>query len=368
MMLFFYRKDTAVDVGHCKNMFFLFTAFFGVIVFGIKSAKPIDYLLTLPFVLLGFFNMWHLGSYTGLIQWLSITAGAILFLQSKGFDQKLIKKYLSLICVAASASILLGYFKIDFYDIIGTPNYPSKGKGLIKGKTYEMQYFHGLLGGIGHTAILAALTASISGPIVFVIGLLATFKVAAMGTMTPLLGLCAGLLARVLNTRAKVLIFIPILIGTMSGMYLTQPLIPKAIDSEISQLNTSARQNIWKGAIYSALKKPIIGRGPGYFADMMKMYYTKKMKRGEKAPLWRQVHNDFIETFLAFGLVGLILLGYVLFKAFKNLNHNREIVSGVATLCVIALTWFPIHIAIVSPIAIILLSLSQLKHEERSLL
>ena len=236
--LFYFQQDSGITVEHAKNMLFLFAAFTSIILFGTRAARPKDFALCLPFIILGFFNLWHAGSYAGIFQWLNVMAGSILFLQAKDLDFNIIKKYIVFVGILASVSILMGYIKTDYYDLVSNVHYLAADGTLVKGKTLEMQHFHGLLNGIGHTGALIALCASLAGSLGIGLASIALLKIADLNTITPLIALVVALFVRFADSFKSTLVIMTVLIITLGLTIKLSPQVKTKIQAEIRQRKT----------------------------------------------------------------------------------------------------------------------------------
>lgn len=345
VMLFFYRDVPNVLIAEMKCRLFVAGTFVALILFGIPYTRYVHPAISL--IVFSFLGLWSIGSEAGFNQLLYMSCGLVLFLQALKFDESIIKKYLVWLGIAASASILLGYAHIDWYDLTSSRGTAYKsGAMYLQGKQSEEQRFFGLLGNTARSAMLPALLAPISGPIGIIIGLAACIKTAALGSVTPLAALLAGLAIRLrVFTLACVL--------TLGGVLLFKGRV-------IQEFNGSANERLetYTNVLSGVLDRPLLGHGLGYFNDA-----SKRKHLVDRAPYWRQVHNDFLEGVFALGLLGFAPIVYVFGRALRN--AKRELFGALISLSILALLWFPIHVIIVSQVAIIILAISQNKGEKQ---
>jgi len=358
--VFYFRNDRGVAISHAKNMLFLFTSFGSAIIFGIKDVSLRLRILIAVILSLSFFNMWNVGSFVGIFKFVNISAGAILYIQAKRFNFNTVKRYVALIGTLAGASILLGYLKIDYYDIVTNTYYMSGGK--LQRKTEWVQNFHGLLNGVGHTGLLAALGTVIGGWFSILIGILATLKIASIGTVTPFLALSGGLGWRVITSKGlrcrEILICWILITGGLAYQANNQD-INNVVKREVKQMDESIRWKLWK-EVWRASEQDKFkwkGRGLGFFHDAMRHKERALGARGVKFIPWNTPHNSFLGVKYAFGYIGLGLFLMVLIRALV-ISFGSVYSGGVIVFIISACTWFPLHVEILGPIAIIILSIS----------
>ncbi|MBD3638452.1 MAG: O-antigen ligase family protein [Crocinitomicaceae bacterium] len=97
--------------------------------------------------------------------------------------------------------------------------------------------------------------------------------------------------------------------------------------------STSLRIAVWETARDKFMEQPIIGYGPGDVKDVLHAEYVERELR--KAPeLNLNAHNQFLETGLGLGVIGLILLGLILVYPIVKYrkNHLFGAAIGLVTL------------------------------------
>ena len=119
--------------------------------------------------------------------------------------------------------------------------------------------------------------------------------------LTLLLGLL-GLLRMPFSQRLKIALVTAILVTGLAGFFLRH-----AVFFKKGATSVSARFDYWRAAIQTAKDKPLLGVGPGAFAQAY-----QKIKRPE-SEMARLVHNDYLEQACDSGLVGF--LAYAVFIA-----------------------------------------------------
>ena len=120
----------------------------------------------------------------------------------------------------------------------------------------------------------------------------------------------------------------------------------------------SSRYPAWINTIELIKDNPIIGVGVGQWPQAYPLYYDRVMKDvifNEKVRL-RRLHNDYLEVFANFGLIGLLILLSFLFLVIKlifgiliNHSHMYRIQTlglsmGLVGFCVVAIFSFPVKV------------------------
>ena len=128
----------------------------------------------------------------------------------------------------------------------------------------------------------------------------------------------------------------------------------KKIDIE----GVSSRFPAWVNTIEMIKEHPIIGVGVGQWPESYPLYYDRIMKDNffnEKVRLER-LHNDYLEIFANFGLVGYVLLLWLVYlvvirawRVLINTSHkNRLLVLGLSLglvgFSVVSLVSFPVRV------------------------
>jgi O-antigen ligase len=126
----------------------------------------------------------------------------------------------------------------------------------------------------------------------------------------------------------------------------------------ISIESGSSRFPAWINTIELIKDNPIIGVGVGQWPQIYPLYYDRVMKDvifNEKVRLGK-LHNDYLEIFANFGLIGfLILLSFLflvvklIFEILINRNHMFRIQTlglsmGLVGFCVVATFSFPVRV------------------------
>lgn len=143
------------------------------------------------------------------------------------------------------------------------------------------------------------------------------------------------------------------------------------------------RFNMWKTVLRDAVKKPVMGWGPDSFRsitpDKQFMYwknnrtletsqidvrdtieysqtkqyslekYGKFLKTGDSLNPWDNPHNEYIQLFYEFGIIGVVLLGFLSFDIFKRFDINNvellPVFGFFIGLAIMSIGQFPLHLA-----------------------
>lgn len=122
-------------------------------------------------------------------------------------------------------------------------------------------------------------------------------------------------------------ISVALFVGSL-GVYLFKSLL----------LGMHDRLDVWQRFMTFWFNTPrfvAIGSGPGTFM------WLSLMIDNFKAPMWLQLHSDFLQITFELGLVGLSLCLVVLYQAIKKSLKNPTILAGVFGTIAFSLTYHP---------------------------
>lgn len=143
------------------------------------------------------------------------------------------------------------------------------------------------------------------------------------------------------------------------------------------------RFNMWKTTLRDAVKKPVIGWGPDSFRcmtpdkpfmywknnrsletsridvkDTIEFSHTNKydldkykdfIKPGDSLNPWDNPHNEYIQLFYEFGIVGVLIFGFLvhdMIKRFDSFNpHLVSIMGFFISVAIMSIGQFPFHLA-----------------------
>jgi len=89
----------------------------------------------------------------------------------------------------------------------------------------------------------------------------------------------------------------------------------------------------------------LIGRGLGYFYDQFPRTFTRH------GQAFQQAHNEFLEIYIAFGLIGVVLFLYTLRPVFKH--KDPVLIAGILASLINMVGHFTLHVAGTALVAII---------------
>lgn len=143
------------------------------------------------------------------------------------------------------------------------------------------------------------------------------------------------------------------------------------------------RFNMWKVVLQDAVRKPVLGWGPDSFRcvtpdkqfmymknvrttetfrldvrDVIEYEHTHKydmkkygqfMQDGDTLDPWDNPHNEYIQLFVEFGIVGVILLGFLIADVIKRFNSYNiwliPLAGFLIALSIVSIGQFPLHLA-----------------------
>ena len=136
------------------------------------------------------------------------------------------------------------------------------------------------------------------------------------------------LLSSVVLSFLAVFIFLPQALNRIKDMKQT-------LQSNEQTLNTtSSRIAIWKHAISIIKDSPIIGYGTGDVNDVLQKTYNAENEQDMKDRKFN-AHNQYLQTTLAVGVLGLILLVIPFIFLFINSYHQKTIVPQLFVLIIL---------------------------------
>ncbi len=110
--------------------------------------------------------------------------------------------------------------------------------------------------------------------------------------------------------------------------------------------HTSFRMPIWKLTLHESIHTPILGHGfDGFYRNFPRYLQEKTEARSFYLP-FAHTHNEYLQVFYDYGLVGLILLGWIVIPKLRRKPQNqRELVykSAMIALSVSAIAFFPMQ-------------------------
>lgn len=160
--------------------------------------------------------------------------------------------------------------------------------------------------------------------------------VALTGSSMGIGALLAGLLYVVWRFQPR-LGYIAGALGVVSllGVYIANP--------RTELFNFNGRLWVWPRAMEGIASSPILGHGPGSFLELRDMWGLGKDSAGLN---WDQLHQEYLQTWIETGLVGLLLVLFGLYYTMRICQKLNPIYGAwVLVLAVNSLANFPMHIA-----------------------
>lgn len=311
-----------------RDLFMLFASVLALFLFGCKANKKIVYPVA-GILLVGIFNqayytkiaMFDHTSYFAVYQSCMFIAGLICLAQFSSMKVNL-AKYISISGLIASIYMFLDFFDIDliryYCELMG---FVAKNSNQVEG---------------------ALLNKNLSGAYI-AMTIPAIIEKKKYWYLVPVFGailLCDSTIP--IYTAVASCFFILVKNSYMRALFLSP--IPAAyflMEHTKGGLD-SARFLIWESAL-NVYHSSFFGEGLGWVSG-----YFNKVKRPLGSTGVAQLHNEFLELYMSFGVVGIAALAYVLFLSFRSNNIVAK--SGVFALLANSMGNFPMHI---SPIALI---------------
>lgn len=326
-----------------KNFIFLISGSVSILLFGVSKMDKGLFLSVLPLILLGVFNQHQfLAGRPFFLLLFMLTGFGVLFQFIERWDADLdhvIKTALGLACLLQCAWVALNYSGFEPYEMItGT-----RKVFLKTGKPIDIVPIEGSLCHWMYTASFIVMTAPFALYIsrwLIIPCLVAAFMLpsgippVAIVCMTYFALLCRYYKTRTFWVSSALLLVVALFFIKPTGV-----------------LEPSERIVIWKTVVTDFVKNPFIGHGLGYFGDFFARAYQGKFIERHIHP-----HNSFIGIYSAFGLIGLSLLIYWIYRALISWKKDFYAALSIVGFVVAALFGFPLHMASLSLVAIIALA------------
>lgn len=122
-----------------------------------------------------------------------------------------------------------------------------------------------------------------------------------------------------------------------------------------SLLESMGRIKVWTLAIWQTMKWPywLIGRGFGSFSDRA---ISNTLKYSERES-FVHVHNDGIQLFYEFGIIGVLAFGFFLWNIVPSMHLGNPLTGSAVAIAVASCFTFVHHIGPVAVTSLIILSL-----------
>ncbi len=292
-----------------KDLFFIFLVWLGLILFGIGKAKPLLIVYCAIVSILAFFHQHAINSANVILQWMAINTALLLILahSTRPMSRTFFLNALSALGIVLSVWVILNRAGFDPYEFI----LPVFGQEFVAFKPDKLslialeETLRVPMGPLFNTGLTSAVIASCSIAMFrkrwvwfLPFALVALFFCKSVAAFA---GLVAGAFFLLYRWRKKILYGIPLL--ALPFLFLSR--------DDVADLD--GRIPVWMNIAewFKDLPSILLGRGVGYFPDFYNESYPSEV-------LFLQAHNEYLEWYICFGLIGLIstlaLCLYVLIK------------------------------------------------------
>lgn len=328
-----------------KDIFFLFCVIVSLFVFGMKghNKKYLSF-TTLFLIVLGFINQDNYGSIATYFQFTMMSAGLILLNQlvsnASLNDITQIKKSFAISCIIQSVLIVVSYFGADLYKSVLEIFFHIKSIKMHRSVGFDYNSIG--LGSLGNRNVSGAFVAStipflFSGKFKLFLPLCLSALFITSSSMPLVSVLCGGMLLVYLRAPRKVFPF-----------FLAVPALFYYLAFHTEYFNPGARIALWKMVIdHTTWRNVIFGSGLGYVFDNYKLFSWKWYK-------FYQLHNEYLELFVAYGLAGCAVIGGFFYN-YRNkfINGDKQLLACAAIVMANAFGFFNFHISSTALIGII---------------
>lgn len=341
---FFTNSNDLFDVRQGRAVFFIFSVFIGLFIYGIKWEKlSSKYFLLAIMPLIAIFKMPIILERSTIFQLLCFIAGILLLFQvmTNQIELKILERMLAFTCILQSTWIIVNWFDFDFMQLIA-PGYVRTG-------------ITGGVGNQGFTGGLICMTLPFLfkrkwySPILIFIALLSIYVIHLHHTDTPIalafFCLLSMLFFWIIDSKIKNTIIQWILFIFSSSMMIHY------VDN--------VRWQGWRHALL--LTNSWYGRGLGWIP----LYFENVLVfvSHNREYCFRELHNEYLEAIIVFGPFALILFYFVLKAVLRpNKKLRNYWVSAMITM-LYSISWHPFHLGTLSIVGILVFGVL-LKNQE----
>ena|SRR3990167_2069046 len=344
---YYMRVTTPLETRLSKDFFFTGMIFFSLILFGMDSSRIPKIPSVIFFIIsfLSFFNQYDQYSFRVINHWLFLNAGMILFLQASSLINentiKIVLNFMAVSLLIQSAWITANYFNIEPYRHL-LPHIIPDVKFLDPGTMTEIPKDRAArIAGSLHNSNLAGWFLAMGTPcllrkwwhlglIPVVIATLITDCAAGIISLLGILFIYA--LSFKLSIKKSALIFSSLFLVAGGTLVSVKPQ---------KFLSDNERYHIW-GKSYEWVKKDLKkGVGLGLYGDYFAFTHQKEIKQH-----FTQAHNEYLETLIAFGYIGLSMLAALGIHVWIILDQSKIIpFLGIVAGAINSIVGFPFHIS-----------------------
>lgn len=356
----YFRIYNGADVRFGQDTLFMALVYLSVILFGYQE-NPLKRfkLIIIPMGVLSiysFFRQYLPTSDAVLYQFFCLNAGFMLLSQflgnSRQINKRVIYNAMAIACIIQSVWLILNSFGIDPYQIYFDICYPGRFTKLYMGEGTAVPFTGhetDIIGSIGNRTISGVmipitLTTLTRKKWVFLLPIALYGVYLSDSSMIYLSTIVATVSYFLLKYRANLkFMFISVGLTLLVGYNLIIAYGSKFVQD-------SGRFEVWQNTVgWSSGLDMWIGRGLGFFGDNYNKYFQARK-------IFLQTHNEYLEFYIAFGIIGIILL-LIIIKPLFTANKSIILVPCLLAILIDSLGSFPFHIAATSLIGIICYSL-----------
>lgn len=359
VMPLYLRVTTAADPRVSKDLFFTAMVFFSLIVFGFKREVPLFLKTIFLFIsLASFFNQYDQYSFLVILQWLFFNAGLLLILQSISLLEEkhvpVIFNCLAISCVIQSVWILANYFNLDPYlEFFRVGGFKIARLDPTTLKVPVGKLTTAIVGSLSNRDLSAwfismTLPALLRGKWIYLAPLAITAIILCKCTGAGVAAIsifAIFFLGKYYETKKVLRIFLLSFLGFCALVFF----VPTNFFPD------NERFKLWLAAFKWIKGFELWGIGLGGFRDKFLIENP-----GIVVQKFKQLHNEYMELYLAFGSVGIaLLLGlihHLWWKTKTKLTLTLPLLMLIST-AVNCTVGFPLHISSTALIFIVAFSL-----------
>lgn len=337
--LFVIPASYAIDPKVSKDLFFIFAVLLSSICFGIKKdANPFRIaLVVLSLVIFDvFFSVGHI------YQNLCFLCGFMLLAISKDIKAKRILPFIQAACLTQAVIVVSQKVGVDVYSEIIFFLFDANKSKVIQ----EVYPVVGSLMNPNYAALFIVITlpSLFTKKTAFILPL-PLIALSFCGSITAVFAILASLVVLIHHkTKHGLKVFIAFAVSTLSALVYS-------IKFD-GVFNDHLRYEVW-GNTFKLVNNFILGHGLGFFHDnYSKTFISYKV--------WQQAHNEYLEIYVAFGVVGVLIVGALLNVVIQRIIKQKDntifaMIVTSALFC--SVTSFPFHISSCAIVAIISLGI-----------
>jgi len=345
-LLIYIRKESMGDIKFHKDLLFLALTFCGLLKFRVKNFPKVLY----PIILLAFFNMYRSTAPTVYLHYTMVWAG-FLFLGmclSYEMDKVILRRGFILLGVIQTLYLLANHY-FNYIPMFGHAVVFVGGKW-VPAASHQLPIPPGALGNPmvsagGLALLLPFFFSSVAGFVLLPLILYGVWLTnSALAYMALPITIWTWGLTRIRGWGWRLIYLLWTLIGSI---------LSYKVLSNLNFFQDGTRGKMWEIAV-KAVTRPIEGHGLGIFKDQ----FTRiAMTQVDMKNVWAQAHSDYVEIFVAFGLIGLSTLIILL----SRMRIRRESWQFLAVMFIFLSQCygsFPLHISFLTAITIMCYSVT----------